>query len=214
MKPSERRAALESARLYLVAGPEAEAGLLADVLAAGVDVLQLRDKHGEAADVARAAAWFKRCADDAGVPFIVNDRVDLAYALDADGVHLGQRDVDPAIARDILGPHRLIGRSTHDEDQIERAAADHAAGLIDYIAVGPVHPTATKPGRPAVGTSLVSFAAGRVAFPWFAIGGIDAATIAGVAAAGARRIVVVRAITRAEDPVAVVAALTDALPCP
>jgi thiamine-phosphate pyrophosphorylase len=211
MKPPERRGALERARLYLVAPGEFPADLLESVVAAGVDVVQLRMKDAEAAEILEIGERFRAVCERAGVPFVVNDRPDVALALDADGVHLGQDDLPPSVARRIVGPDVLIGRSTHSREDIERARAEHGEGVADYIAVGPLYETPTKPGRPAVGPDLLAYAARRVPFPWFAIGGINATNVAGVVATGASRIVVVRAITEAADPIGAVEALRRAL---
>jgi thiamine-phosphate pyrophosphorylase len=174
--------------------------LLTSVIDAGVDVVQLRMKDAEATQVLETADRFARVCRDHDVPFIVNDRPDIAFAVPADGVHLGQDDLPPRIAREIVGPEMVIGRSTHSEADIERAIAEHAEGCADYIAVGPINETPTKPGRPAVGLGLIEHAAATVDFPWFAIGGIDETNVARVVKAGATRIVVVRAITQADDP--------------
>jgi thiamine-phosphate pyrophosphorylase len=128
--------------------------------------------------------------------FILNDRPDLVDAADADGVHVGQADTGVARAREIIGADRLVGLSTHSTEQIDAAAGTDA----DYIGVGPVHETPTKPGRPAVGLELVRYAASSAAVPFFAIGGISTANADAVAAAGAERIAVVRALTEATDP--------------
>jgi thiamine-phosphate pyrophosphorylase len=160
-------------------------------------MVQLREKHMEARPLIAAAEIVRRRAWEAEVLFIVNDRVDVAIAAGADGVHLGQDDLPTHDARRQLGPGALIGLSTHSEDQILASATSAA----DYIAVGPVHATPTKPGRPAVGNPLVRFAAASSARPFFAIGGIDASTVPETIAAGARRVAVVRAITEADDPV-------------
>jgi thiamine-phosphate pyrophosphorylase len=202
--------ALGDVVLYFVAPGTFDAETLSAVVDAGVDLVQLRMKDAEAADVIRVGAQFKEvCAGRA--PFIVNDRPDIALALEADGVHLGQHDVPPIVARTILGPRAIIGRSTHSTDDIDRAVREHAAGLCDYIAVGPVHATPTKPGRAPTGYDLLRYAARTVAFPWFAIGGIDATNIRDVLDAGAGRIVVVRAITEAADPVVAAKELAAAL---
>ena len=190
----------------LAAGPLSE--LVPDLADAGVDLVQLRDKQREASDILRAGEPIAAACHAAGVPFIVNDRPDVALALDADGVHLGQDDLPADVARRILG-ERIVGRSTHSRAQID--AETTLADPPSYIAVGPLYPTPTKEGRLGVGLDLVRYAAGRVPFPWFAIGGLDAATLPGAVAAGARRAVVVRAITEAPDPVAAAAELRAAL---
>jgi thiamine-phosphate pyrophosphorylase len=130
-----------------------------------------------------------------GALFLVNDRIDLALAVDADGVHLGQDDLPPAIARRLLGPDRLIGRSTHRLEQLHQAVADGC----DYVGVGPVNATPTKPGRDPVGLDYVRQAAAASPIPFFAIGGIDATSLEEALAAGASRVAVVRAITQAAD---------------
>jgi thiamine-phosphate pyrophosphorylase len=207
MTPRER---LASARLYLVCDARPRAFLEA-ALRGGVDVVQLRDKRlGDDALVA-AAREFRAAADAHGALFVLNDRPDLVAACRADGVHVGQEDGTPAAARAIVGPDAIVGRSTHAPDQGAAADADPA---VDYLAVGPVHATPTKPGRPAAGPDYVRWAAEHVRTPWFAIGGLDAATTPGVVALGARRIVVVRAIADAPDPEAAARALRAALEVP
>lgn len=207
----DRRDVLERSRLYFVAPGSISDDVIASVLREGVDLLQLRDKEATDLAVLAAGRRFKQLAACAGAPFVVNDRADLAFALGSDGVHLGQDDLPASHARGLLGSHALIGRSTHTREQIQAATDDHAAGDIDYIAVGPVHATPTKLGREPVGYELVSYAAAHVSFPWFAIGGIDASNVHEVIDSGARRIVVVRAITDARDPAGVTRALCDAL---
>jgi thiamine-phosphate pyrophosphorylase len=191
------------ARLYLVAGEHLAAGPLADLVphlaAAGVDMVQLRMKDEEALRIIAAGEPVAAACRTARIPFIINDRPDVALALDADGVHLGQGDLPPAVARRVL-ENGLIGRSTHSPEQIDAEIGIDVTP--SYIAVGPVHPTPTKPGRPNVGLDLVRYAAERVAIPWFAIGGLNASTLPPVIEAGARRAVVVRAITEAPDPIA------------
>jgi thiamine-phosphate pyrophosphorylase len=208
----ERRRALDDARVYLVAPGELPMDLLQSVIEAGVDVVQLRMKDADAAEILEIGDLFRGTCERAGVPLVVNDRPDIALALGADGVHLGQDDLPPSFARDIVGPDVLIGRSTHSAEDIDRARAEHSDGFADYIAVGPIYETPTKPGRPAVGLELLGTASARVDFPWFAIGGINTTNIGGVLEAGARRIVVVRAITEASDPIGAVEALRKALP--
>jgi thiamine-phosphate pyrophosphorylase len=201
---TQRRRRLEAARLYLVCGRQPES-FLRDVLAAGVDVLQLRDKHASDEELLAAARSFRRCCDGTGALLIVNDRPDLSVATGADGVHVGQDDTPVAVARRIVGPERIVGLSTHSRDQLTTAQD------VDYVAVGPVHATPTKPGRAAVGLDLVREAAAHARVPFFAIGGIDASNAEAVLAAGARRVAVVRAIVDADDPPAAVRSLRAVL---
>jgi thiamine-phosphate pyrophosphorylase len=200
MDPHARRERLAGARLYLCTPIRPDLADFADaVYGAGVDVVQLRDKQAEAIPLLEAAAILRAAADRHGALLAVNDRADIAVAAGADILHLGQGDLPRDWARRIAGDDLLLGRSTHDPTQVRNAIAEG----WDYFAAGPVYPTATKPGRPAVGTSLLREAAAMdSATPWFAIGGIDRSNLAEVAAAGASRIVVVRAITDAADPAA------------
>lgn len=198
---------LREARLYLVAPAHPPAGDLAsmtpDLAAAGVDVIQLREKEMEGGDILWVGEPIAQACRAAGIPFIVNDRPDVALALGADGVHLGQNDLPVKVARRVMGD-AIVGRSSHTERQVEA----ETAGGADYIAVGPVYETPTKRGRPGTGVALIAHAAdaaGTVA--WFAIGGIDPSNLGAVMEAGARRIVVVRAITEASDPPAAAARL-------
>ncbi|OBK43860.1 thiamine phosphate synthase [Mycobacterium kubicae] len=214
------RVRLATARLYLCTDARRERGDLAEfadaALAGGVDIIQLRDKGSpgeqrfgplEARDELEALAVLADAARRHGALLAVNDRADIARAAAADVLHLGQRDLPPHIARDIVGPDTVIGLSSHDPDQ-----ARSAAGAGDYFCVGPCWPTPTKPGRAAPGLDLVRAAAQQAAgIPWFAIGGIDAQRLPEVLAAGARRVVVVRAITAAEDPRAAAQQLSSAL---
>ena len=142
-----------------------------------------------------------------GCELVASDRIDLALAAGADGVHLGQDDLPPAVARRLLGPELLIGRSTHGLEQLRQAVADGC----DYVGVGPVNATPTKPGRQAVGLDYVRQAAGECPIPFFAIGGIDAAALPRVQEAGATRVAVVRAITEAHDSAAAVQELLAGL---
>ena len=210
----DRKRRLSEARLYFVcdarpAGRELEA-LLAEALANGADMIQLRDKELGDAELIDAARAFRRAADAHGALFLINDRPDLVEACRADGVHGGQDDVSPSHARGLLPPEALLGLSTHSRDQIE-AAQELGEAAPDYLSVGPVWETPTKPGRPSVGLELIDTAARIVRLPWFAIGGIDADTVGEVVAAGARRVVVVRAIRDASDPAAVSRTLRDAV---
>jgi thiamine-phosphate pyrophosphorylase len=204
MRPlEERRAMLRDARLYFVTEPVDHA-LLADALAGGVDVLQLRDKEASDDELLAAAPVFRSLCARFGALFIVNDRPDLALAAGADGVHLGQEDTPVEEVSDEL----LAGLSTHSPEQFDAGLASRA----DYLCAGPVHATPTKAGRPATGLELIRHAAGRSPDkPWFAIGGIDHPNVSDVVAAGAERVVVVRAIRDAEDPRASAAALRAAL---
>ena len=212
MKPAERKAAFERARLYLVAPGEFPTDALQSVIEAGVDVVQLRMKDAEPSEILEIGDAFMHVCNDCAVPFIVNDRPDIALALDADGVHLGQDDLPPRVARDILGPHAIIGRSTHSEADIEKGRAEHEDGFADYLVAGPIHPTPTKLGRPGTGLQLIEYAAQKIDAPWFAIGGIDPSNAYEVTKAGAKRFVVVRAIIEADDPIAATKALRDELP--
>ena len=212
MTPRDR---IASRRLYLVAGargggPGLEAFLDA-ALRGGVDVVQLRDKTLDDDGLVAAARTFRAAADAHGALFVLNDRPDLVAACAADGVHVGQDDMAPAAARSIVGPDLIVGHSTHAPDQGAAADADPE---VDYLAVGPVHATPTKPGRPAAGLEYVAWAAANVTTPWFAIGGIDAATLPAVVARGATRIVVVRSIGDAADPEAAARALRSGLEVP
>lgn len=196
------RARLADARLYLCTGARQDAGdlpaFLDAALGGGVDIIQLRQKGLEAAEELRLLEIFRAACDRHGALLAVNDRADVAFAAGADVLHVGQDDLTPAVARRILGPDPVIGLSTHSREQASAAAAEPG---IDYFCAGPVWPTPTKPGREAPGLGLISFAAGlAVTRPWFAIGGIDEDTLGDVLEAGARRIVVVRAITEAADP--------------
>jgi thiamine-phosphate pyrophosphorylase len=204
MNPRER---LATARLYLVCDARPLEWLRA-ALRGGVDLVQLRDKTLEDDGVVAAAGAFREAASEAGALFLLNDRPDLVAACGADGVHVGQDDMSPAEARAFVGPDRIVGRSTHAPAQADAAVADPD---VDYLAVGPVHATPTKPGRPAAGLEYVAYAARTVTKPWFAIGGIDPTNVGEVVASGAERIVVVRAITEATDPEAAARALGERL---
>ena len=213
--PRER---LATAKLYLCTDARRERGDLAEfvdvALAGGVDIVQLRDKGSpgesefgplEAAAELAVLAEMKAATRRHDALLAVNDRADIALAAGADVLHLGQGDLPVHYARAILGPDVVLGRSTHARPQAALAA--HEDG-IDYFCTGPVWTTPTKPGRPAAGIDLVrETAAAAPSRPWFAIGGIDADRVAEVRAAGATRIVVVRAITHAADPRAAAAAL-------
>ncbi|NLT05075.1 MAG: thiamine phosphate synthase [Solirubrobacterales bacterium] len=194
---TRRRERLAEARLYLVTDGGLSDEALEAALRGGVDMVQLRDRDlDDDALLARAAAW-RRICDAHRALLWVNDRPDLALAAGADGVHVGQDDMPVAEARERSGGELLVGLSTHAPDQLE---AGIAAGA-DQLSVGPVWETPTKPGRPATGIEYVRAAAAlRPPQPWFAIGGIDGGNVDKVAAAGAERVVVTRAIREAADP--------------
>jgi thiamine-phosphate pyrophosphorylase len=186
---------LADASLYLVCEALPGARLEA-ALRGGVGIVQLRCKGAADADVIAAGRRFARVCERFGVPLILNDRPDLVAAVGADGVHLGQDDIGVEEARELLGADRIVGLSTHSPTEIDSALAV----AVDYVGVGPVHATPTKPGRAAVGTELVTYAAARARIPFFAIGGIDRTNLDAVLDAGAERVAVVRALTRASDP--------------
>jgi thiamine-phosphate pyrophosphorylase len=192
------RRRLADARLYLCTPTRPDLADFADAaLAGGVDVVQLRDKGLEARqEIAALEVLAEACARH-GALLAVNDRADVALAVDADVLHLGQDDLPVPSARRVVGEDVVIGRSTHDVGQARAAAVEPG---VDYFCTGPCWPTPTKPGRPAPGLDLVRATAGTTDRPWFAIGGIDAERLPEVLAAGAERVVVVRAITEAEDP--------------
>jgi thiamine-phosphate pyrophosphorylase len=214
----QRRRRFASARLYFVcdALPEGRDPfpLLDAALRGGVDVIQLREKAPRCAEeLISFSEPFARAAREHGALFILNDRPDLVRACGAHGVHVGQDDQAVPEARAEAGPGAVVGLSTHTREQVDAARAAAGAERPDQISVGPVWETPTKEGRAAAGLELVEHAArGPDDPPWFAIGGIDAANVGKVAAAGARRIVVVRAIRDADDPEAAARALRAALP--
>jgi thiamine-phosphate pyrophosphorylase len=202
MPDSELAARLSEARLYVVsadAAPEIQARLLCQAIDGGAGVVQLRNKSAAPADLFKTALLVGAYARVRGAIFIVNDHLSLAIESGADGVHLGQEDVAIGAARaeaDISRWGGLMGRSTHDLEQALEAVRDGA----DYIGVGPVYTTPTKPGRPAVGLELLEAVAHAVSIPWFAIGGIDAGNLDDVLRAGATRAAVVRAVCEAPEP--------------
>jgi thiamine-phosphate pyrophosphorylase len=206
--PADARERLRRARLYLVLEAAAEQ-VLVPALRGGVDMVQLRDKHAADHTILRAAARFRSACDEYGALFWLNDRPDLALECGADGVHLGQDDQPVAQVRERVGPDLLIGLSTHTPRQFDAALRSEA----DQLSVGPVWETPTKEGRPAAGLDYVRYAAQHGNDrPWFAIGGINEGNLAEVVAAGARRVVVLRAIRDADDPEAAARALAGALP--
>jgi thiamine-phosphate pyrophosphorylase len=194
---------LADKRLYLVTPLRADfAEYLQAAIAGGVDVVQVRERSASDSRLLEMLGKARAITGRLGVPFGVNDRPDLAILAEADFVHVGQDDIPVDAVRSFGLP---VGLSTHAPREIDEAASD-------YIAVGPVHATPTKEGRPAVGLELLHYAAANAKLPWFAIGGIDASNIRDVVAAGATRVAVVRAIFGADDPERAARKLRDALP--
>lgn len=227
--PAALRDRLADARLYLCTDLawflDAGGGLEKDrfstfcraVFTGGVDILQVRDKQVPVAVELQALALVREAADAHGALVAANDRADVARLAGVDVFHVGQTDLTTQQARAVLGPDVVLGRSCHTPEQVDAALADEG---LDYFCTGPIWPTPTKPGRPAVGLRLPQHAAARSTqiaagggkpSPFFAIGGIDVPQVPQVRAAGAERIVVVRAITQAEDPEAAARALRQAM---
>jgi thiamine-phosphate pyrophosphorylase len=197
---------LAAARLYLVCGV-LPLGHLRAALDGGVDIVQLRVKHARDAELIELGRAYARLCTARGVPLVLNDRPELVVELGADGVHVGQRDVSVQRARELVGERRIVGLSTHTPAQVDTAAEQ----AVDYIGVGPVYATPTKPGRPAVGLELVRYAAEHAGSPFFAIGGLNLDRVAEVVGAGAGRIAVVRAVAEARDPRGAARSLRDAV---
>ena len=194
---SDRHKLLQKSYLYLVTSPSEEIlPIIEDALRGGLTIVQYREKEIDDNIRLALAQQLQELCHSYGALFIVNDRVDLALAVDADGVHLGQQDVPIALAREILGNHKIIGRSTTNPDEMQDAIADGA----DYIGVGPVYATPTKPGKKAAGLEYVEYAANNCPIPWFAIGGIDITNVGRVIAAGGQRVAVVRSIMESQQP--------------
>jgi thiamine-phosphate pyrophosphorylase len=208
---ADRRARLAAARLYLVCGADPDGRelptLLRSAIAGGVDIVQLREKHLPDEELASIAKAARIMCEQLGTLLIVNDRPWVAREAGADGIHVGQDDIPPAEVRELVGPDMLIGLSTHSPEQID--AVD--ANLVDYIGVGPIHETPTKPGRPAVGLGLIRYAAAHATVPFFAIGGLHAGNLDEALAAGATRACALRAIADAEDPEQAARALRERL---
>ncbi|HLN41119.1 MAG TPA: thiamine phosphate synthase [Acidimicrobiales bacterium] len=184
-------------RLYLCTSDRPDlATFLASCIAGGVDVVQLRDKHLDARTLVERGRLAARVCAESSVPFILNDRPDLALEIEADGVHVGQDDAPPRLARRILGPTAVVGLSTHAPEELE-ASRDEP---VDYVSAGPVTPTPTKPGRPGTGTSYITFAVAEARRPVFVTGGVTPESVPSMAAAGARHFVVVRYLTESDDP--------------
>ncbi|MDJ1183206.1 thiamine phosphate synthase [Roseofilum casamattae] len=192
-----RHQQLAETRLYLVTSPiENLLEVVEAALQGGLKLVQYRDKSSDDNERLVKVRGLRQLCDRYGALFLVNDRLDLALAVDADGVHLGQQDLPIAVAREMLGPQKIIGRSTTNPDEMKRAIAEGA----DYVGVGPVFATPTKPNKAAAGYDYVRYAAQHCPVPWFAIGGIDVNNFNEVLEVGAGRIAVVRAIMEAEQP--------------
>ena len=194
---ADRLERLKRSPLYLVTSPHDRlVDVVEQALQGGLTLVQYRDKNADDGDRLERARALKGVCDRYGALFLVNDRVDLAIAVDADGVHVGQTDMPVPQVRELLGPGKIVGCSTTSPEEMERAIAWKA----DYIGVGPVHGTPTKPGKAAVGLDYVRYAREQAPMPFFAIGGLDLKTAAETYGAGASGIAVVRAIMAAEDP--------------
>ncbi|MFM2430744.1 MAG: Thiamine-phosphate synthase [Cyanobacteriota bacterium] len=188
---------LQAAQLYLVTSPEPNIlHVVEAALNGGLRLVQYRDKNADNAKRYDMAMKLKFLCQQYGAVFIINDHIDLALAVDADGVHLGQQDYPIEVARRLLGPEKIVGRSTTNPTELAKAIAEKA----DYIGVGPVYETPTKAGKAAAGHEYVAYAKAHAPMPWYAIGGIDAGNISTVIEAGATRASVVRAIMQASDP--------------
>lgn len=188
---------LADRHLYLCTKDRADLStFLEAAIRGGVDIVQLRDKHLEAQPLLQRAAIARAVCSEFGVPFILNDRADLALEAGADGVHLGRDDAPCQLARRILGPRAIIGHSTHHERDLEDALNQP----VDYLSAGPVVPTPTKPGRAGTGPDYVSLAVTRSPWPVFVTGGVTPDSIPALFNAGATHFVVVRYICESEDP--------------
>ncbi len=197
---------LARSHTYLVTSPVPDLlGVVESALQGGIAIVQYREKQADDETRLQIAQQIKALCHQYGALFIVNDRVDIAAAADADGVHLGQQDLPMAAARQILGPDKLVGRSTTNPQELKRALDEQA----DYIGVGPVHETPTKPGKSASGNEYVRYAAEHATMPWFTIGGLNADNLGPTLAAGATRVAVVRALMEAEDPSAIARSLVQ-----
>lgn len=193
----ERHQLLLRSHLYLVTSPvEDLLHVVEAALAGGLTLVQYRDKNTGDGERWQTALHLRQLCSKYGALFLVNDRVDIALAVNADGVHLGQQDFPIAAARQLLGPQRIIGCSTTNPEEMQRAVQ----GGADYIGVGPVYETPTKVGKAAAGLEYIRYAAQHSPVPWFAIGGINVNNIHDVVSAGAERIAVVRSLVEAEQP--------------
>jgi thiamine-phosphate pyrophosphorylase len=197
VRPHEQ---IDAARIYLITDASPRVlpieRFLSEAVAGGVGMVQLRERCSSDQDLLAVAQRCARTCRQLGIPFIVNDRLDIALACGADGVHLGQDDLPAAAARRIAPDAFIIGLSTHSAQQIDASRELD----VDYIGVGPIHETPTKQGRPAVGVELVRYASIHACTPFFAIGGLDPANVRDVIDAGGRRVSILRWIAQAADP--------------
>lgn len=192
-----RHQQLQNSPLYLITSPVSEILKVVEAsLKGGVDLVQYRDKDGNDSDRLEKAHQLCQLCHQYNALFIVNDRVDIALAVDADGVHLGQHDAPVAFAREILGNHKIVGRSTTNKQELNKAIAEHA----DYVGVGPFYETPTKPGKSTISTEYINYVKSQCPVPWFAIGGINLNNLNAVLTTGVQRVSVVRAIMQAEQP--------------
>jgi thiamine-phosphate pyrophosphorylase len=199
---------LEECRLYLCTPDRADLrDFVAGCIRGGVDIVQLRDKVLDAKPLLHAARQLQELCHHHGVPFILNDRPDLALEVGADGVHVGQDDAPVSLARAILGPDAIIGLSTHGPDDLKGSLDQD----VTYISAGPIEATPTKPGRPGTGLGYLTEATTESKVPVFVTGGVTPERIPALAAAGARHFVVVRYLTEAKDPQRAAAALREAM---
>lgn len=203
-----RQERLLAAPLYLVTSPEVDLlSIVEAALQGGLKLVQYRDKQADDMTRFELAQQLQALCQRYDALFLVNDRVDLALAIGADGVHLGQQDLPIAVARQILGPDSIIGRSTTNPSEMAKAIQEGA----DYIGVGPVYETPTKAGKAAAGLSYVEYAASHSPIPWYAIGSVDQHNLSSVITAGAQRVAVVRAIMQAASPTEVTRTMLEQL---
>lgn len=199
---------LAGRRLYLCTPDRPDlARFLTSCIRGGVDVVQLRDKALDARPLLARARLAGQVCRDHGVPFVLNDRPDLALEAEADGAHVGQDDAPATLARRILGPDAIVGLSTHAPPELDASLAQP----VDYVSAGPVVPTPTKPGRPGTGAGYLTYAAAHSPRPVFVTGGVTPDTVVGLVRAGARHFVVVRHLTQASQPEEAARALRRAI---
>ncbi len=195
---------LAKRRLYLCTPDRPDLDTFVEAcISGGVDLVQLREKHLDDVRLCERALVVKQVCQAHGVPFILNDRPDLAAAIGADGVHVGQDDVSPVEARRQMGPGAIVGLSTHAESELHVAIGlpgGDPPAPVQYLSAGPVTPTPTKPGRPGTGLGYVRVAVARSPWPVWLTGGADPTTVGAMAAAGGRHFVAVRWLTEADDP--------------